>query len=291
MAGKWMPWTFLWAGSYRHPQCWVALNFSTMTTGVGVICVGGLPVDRTASPCWAAVYSEEVLGLTCLFTIRCCSKPGKSWELTFCGEGEHKLLFERRNELLDWSSNTWTFLRVCFWHVLGGRGKWRESRLVLEMYFEKQRFTSCLSWAQHSFHWSFITSGSHVLSSLQTICTRIPSGISNSSTFWFGRLRVWHLDFTKLSGVCDKQLDKGVHWSPCLGVHNWLHYCTETRFPLTADQNQSLWSELESVFLRNKDVSYLSLDPGARCPGGLWRCVQNLWGLHCAGQETEARKG
>lgn len=115
-----------------------------MTRGVGIICVRGLLVDRTASPCWAAVYSEEVLGLTCLFAIRCCSKPGKSWELTFSGEGEHKLLFERRNELLDWSSNTWTFLRVCFWHVLGGRGKWRESKLVLEMYFKKQRFTCCV---------------------------------------------------------------------------------------------------------------------------------------------------
>lgn len=87
------------------------------------------------------LHAGQLFTISCLFTIRCCSKPGKSWELTFGGEGEHKLLFERRNELLDWSSNTWTFLRVCFWHVLGGRGKWRESKLVLEMYFKKQRFT------------------------------------------------------------------------------------------------------------------------------------------------------
>lgn len=136
----------------------------------------------------------------------------------------------------------------------------------------------CLSWAQHSFHWNSITSGSHVLSSLQTICTRIPSGINNSSTFWFGRLRGWHSDFTKLSGVCDKQLDKGGHWSPCLGVQIWLHYCTETRFLLTVDQNQRA---LESVLLRNKDrVLFIlaswgkvpwravMLSPAARCPEG-----------------------
>lgn len=75
------------------------------------------------------------------------------------------------------------------------------------------------------------------------------------------------MDFTKLSGVCDKQLDKGGHWSPCLGVQIWLHYYTETRFPLTVDQNQRA---LESVLLRNKDRVLFILASWGKVP---WRAV------------------
>ena len=63
-----------------------------------------------------------------------------------------------------------------------------------------------------------------------------------------------------------------------MGFQIWLHYCTETRFLLTVDQNQRA---LESVLLRNKDrVLFIlaswgkvpwravMLSPAARCPEG-----------------------